>query len=453
MREELRAYIAALNRELKDGDVTEHTHRPALKKSIEALHPGITATNEPKGKIDVGAPDISVHKGQVPLGYIECKDISTNLTDVEKTPQLRRYRAHLPNLILTDYLEFRWYVDGECRMSAHLGAMDSSGLVKGDSCGGDGVVGLLAAFASHQAPTVASPKELALRLARLAHMCRGVIVETFTQEGKSGSLHRQLEGFREVLLPDLSPEDFADMYAQTIAYGLFAARCNYNGPVEEFDRRMAGYKLPKTNPFLRKLFFHVAGPELDERIVWIADELASLLAHADIESIVRDFGRRKQQEDPVVHFYETFLAQYDPAKRKSRGVYYTPEPVVSYIVRSVDKILQTHFGRADGLADPNVIILDPACGTGTFLYSIIECVREKFAGQEGAWSAYVAEHLLGRIFGFEIMMAPYTVAHMKLGLQLQESGYDFKSDQRLGIYLTNTLEQARRRASRSLLRS
>ena len=442
----IREYLTELNRKLKSGDVTEQTHRGALTGLIEALHAGVTAVNEPKHKIDVGAPDISVRRGQVPLGYIECKDIGLPLSDIEKSPQLKRYLSHLPNLILTDYLEFRWYVDGERRMTAVLGRSDSTGNVRQDTEGAREVLELITGFVEHPAVTVASPRELAVRMARLSHMCRQLIANTFEHESEEGSLHRQLEGFRDVLLPDLSVEDFADMYAQTIAYGLFAARCAYDGPIEEFDRRLASYKLPKTNPFLRKLFFHIAGPDLDERIAWIADELASLLAHADMEAILHDFGRRKRQEDPVVHFYETFLAEFDPAKRKVRGVYYTPEPVVSYIVRSVDKLLQTHFGKPDGLADKDVMVLDPACGTGTFLYNVIECIHEKFKGQEGAWSSYVSEHLLNRIFGFEIMMAPYAVAHMKLGLQLQQSGYDFKSDQRLGVYLTNTLEQAAKKS-------
>ncbi len=440
------SYIADLNKELGGGDTTEHTHRPALKKFIESLHLDIIATNEPKRKIDVGAPDMTVRTGQVPLGYIECKDIRTNLTDAEKTEQLQRYFDHLPNLILTDYLEFRWYVDGHCRITARLGTVDSRGRVRFETGGSQQVIDLLRRFLEHPAPTIASPKELAQRMARLAKMCRDLITETFEHEPEAGSLHDQLEGFRHVLLPDLSVEDFADMYAQTIAYGLFAARCNHDAAPAEFKRQAAWESIPKTNPFLRKMFNYIAGPDLDDRIAWIADELALLLARADMESVLRDFGRRKRQQDPVLHFYETFLGEFDPGKRKARGIYYTPEPVVSYIVRSIDKLLQTRFGKPNGLADKSVMVLDPACGTGTFLYHVIDCIREKFVGQEGAWSSYVAQHLLNRIFGFELMMAPYAVAHMKLGLQLRQSGYDFKSDQRLGIYMTNTLEQAAKKS-------
>ncbi len=198
------------------------------------------------------------------------------------------------------------------------------------------------------------------------------------------------------------------------------------------------------NPFLRKLFQHIAGYELDDRIAWLVDDLAQVLAQADMEAVLKDFGKRTGKEDPVVHFYETFLTAYDRKVREMRGVYYTPEPVVSYIVRSIDHILKTRFGKPQGLADDETLILDPAVGTATFLYMVINEIHNTNISQEqqGRWNNYVAEKLLPRIFGFELLMAPYAVAHLKLGLLLQETGYEFKSDQRLVIYLTNTLDEA-----------
>jgi predicted helicase len=307
-------------------------------------------------------------------------------------------------------------------------------------------------------------------MAQMARMIRILIGQAFAQEeGKaSGDLHIQYDGFRKVLLgDDLTPEQFADMYAQTICYGLFAARCNHDEKTV-FTRQGAAYELPKTNPFLRRLFSNIAGADLDDRISWAVDDLADLLAKADMSAVLADFGKATMQEDPVVHFYETFLAAYDPALRESRGVYYTPEPVVSYIVESVDAILKKDFGLLKGLADNSKIvikrptgkrtpkgaiatedvqthrvqILDPAAGTGTFLFSVIEKIFESFKGNAGMWPGYVAEHLLPRIYGFELLMAPYAVAHMKLGLQLKNSGYDFATEERLRVYLTNTLEKA-----------
>ena len=436
----LSEYLRLIEKNLSTGNYTEHTHRSALESLIESLGDGIDAINEPH-RIECGAPDFVINKGSVTVGYIEAKDIGKSLDEEEKSEQLKRYRASLTNLILTDYIEFHWYVDGERRMSAGLGYVAKEGKIKRDKDGIAGVAVLLSSFLAHRAEAVGTPKELALRMARLAHMIRNLIVNAFRNESERGSLHTQLLAFRDNLIPDLSVEHFADMYAQTIAYGLFAARCTGQTGLS-FARFDAAQNLPKTNPFLRKLFQYIAGYELDDRIAWLVDDLAQVLAQADMEAVLQDFGRRTAKEDPVVHFYETFLTTYDPKVREMRGVYYTPEPVVSYIVRSIDQLLKTCFNKPKGLADEKTLILDPAVGTGTFLYMVINEIRQAFAGQEGMWNDYVAEKLLPRIFGFELLMAPYAVAHLKLGLLLQETGYQFQSDQRLGIYLTNTLDEA-----------
>ncbi|MDO8369329.1 MAG: type ISP restriction/modification enzyme, partial [Candidatus Nitrotoga sp.] len=379
----------------------------------------------------------------------------------EKSEQLKRYRDGLANLILTDYLEFRWYVSGKLRLTARLAKPQANGRLRAETDGAQQLSELFQSFFAENIPVISSPKELAVRMAALARLIRTIIGKTFSEEGEQGALHEQMEGFRKVLLHDLTAEQFGDMYAQTICYGLFAARCNSTGA--HFTRTHAAYDLPKTNPFLRKLFAHIAGPELDERIVWVVDNLAELLNRADIAAILQDFGRATRQEDPVVHFYETFLGAYDQKMREARGVYYTPEPVVSYIVRSVDAILKKDFKLREGLADASKVkltrpkqrgkgtetiethkvqILDPATGTGTFLYSVIGQIYQTFAGNKGMWPGYVQENLLPRVYGFELLMAPYAVAHMKLGLLLRETGYDFSSDERLRVFLTNTLEEA-----------
>jgi predicted helicase len=438
----LAKYIHTIEKALAAGNATEHTHRPTLKTLIEGLIKGVTATNEPQ-RIACGAPDFLVTKGALTVGYIEAKDVGQSLDEAEKSEQLKRYLNSLTNLILTDYLEFRWYVDGERRFSSRLGTLTKDGKIKRDSGGVQSVVELLDNFLANKAEAVGTPKELALGMARLAHMIRELIVNAFEKEPESGNLHAQLTAFRDNLIPDLAVGQFADMYAQTIVYGLFAARCTH--PEEKsFARQNAAYLLPRTNPFLRKLFNTIAGPELDDRIAWLVDDLAQVLAQADMEAVLKDFGKHSGKEDPVVHFYETFLTAYDSKVREMRGVYYTPEPVVSYIVRSIDHLLKTHFNKPQGLADGKTLILDPAVGTATFLYMVVNEIRQSMLshGQQGSWDNYVAEKLLPRIFGFELLMAPYAVAHLKLGLLLQETGYEFQSDQRLGIYLTNTLEEA-----------
>jgi len=436
------SYIQTLQKKLAAGDATEHTHRSALETLVESLVSGITATNEPK-HIECGAPDFILRKGSVTVGYIEAKDVGENLDKAEKSEQLKRYRDSLTNLILTDYLEFRWYVDGEKRLSARLGSPGKDGKIRRDKDGTQKLSELLTNYLSHKAEGVGTPKELAQRMARQAHLIRNLIINAFQKEVEGGSLHTQLEAFRDNLIPDLSVEYFADMYAQTIAYGLFAARCtSKNGA--SFTRLDAAQNLPRTNPFLRKLFQYIAGYDLDDRISWLVDDLAQVLVQADMEAVLKDFGKHSGKEDPVVHFYETFLKEYDEKIREMRGVYYTPEPVVSYIVHSIDHLLKTRFNKPQGLADDKTLILDPAVGTATFLYMVINEIYQANIGkgQQGLWNNYVSEKLLPRIFGFELLMAPYAVAHLKLGLLLQQTGYEFKSDQRLGIYLTNTLEEA-----------
>ncbi len=467
----LKAYLAAIEQALSAGNATEHTYRPALKSLLEVVGGSdIRAVNEPK-QIDCGAPDFILTRGVVPLGYVEAKDVGINLDKAERNEQLQRYRESLGNLVLTDYLEFRWFLDGECKLTASLPRPDKNGRIRFNETSASEVAQLLGQFIAADLPLKATPHDLATRMAALARLIRDLIEKTFKAEGESGDLHSQLAAFRQVLIESLSVEQFADMYAQTLCYGLFAARCA--APGSGFTRQMAASQLPKTNPFLRKLFNTIAGPDLDERVAWAVDQLAQLLARADMSAILANFGQRTRREDPVVHFYETFLAAYDPRMREARGVYYTPEPVVGYIVRSIDKVLRRDFNIKDGLADHGklrwktikvdvahgktksitkitehqpwmhrVQILDPATGTGTFLFAVIRKIREHFDGNAGAWPGYVAEHLLPRLFGFELLMAPYAVAHMKLGLELEQSGYDFASDQRLGVYLTNTLEEA-----------
>ena len=467
--QQISKYLDDIEKQLGTGRATEHTHRPALQRLIESLQPGILATNEPT-RVACGAPDFIVTKQGVTLGYIEAKDIGTDLSQAERSEQLARYFDGLPNLILTDYLEFRLYHSGQQAGEARLARVEPSGKLRAAVGGSDAFAQLIATFFASHFPDMTTPKDLAARMASTARLLRVVIERALGVESEVGALHGQLEAFRRVHLHDLEPAQFADMYAQTICYGLFAARCNHKEARGPFTRQAAVYELPETNPFLRQMFGHIAGPDLDLRLAWAVDHLVQLLDRADMAEILRDFGRRTRQEDPVVHFYETFLAAYDPSLREARGVYYTPEPVVSYIVRSVDAILRQDFGIEDGLASADkvpvyethagkrggkpkrrtngevhrVLVLDPAAGTGTFLHGVVDLIHDAVVRKngKGAWNTYVSAHLLPRLFGFELLMAPYAVAHMKLGIQLAETGYTFQSGERLRVYLTNTLEEA-----------
>ena len=396
----------------------------------------------------------------MPIGHIECKDIDENLDTAERSDQLKRYREALPNLILTDYLEFRWYAEGELRETARLGRFDSGGAYTAESGGGDAVRALLDTFFAADHATIDDPADLARRMAGKTRLLRDTIRRILEDDDEPAALGELLASYREVLISDLDADEFADLQAQTAAYGLFAARCLHEGPATEFTRQSAVFA--QTTPFLRDVFTRVAGPAADPRIAWIVDDLALLLVRADMAAILENFGQHTGQEDPVVHFYEDFLAAYDPRLRELRGVYYTPEPVVSYIVRSVDRVLRDEFGLADSLADtatveveaadgetrtsPRVLILDPAAGTGTFLREVVSLVRRTIAekGLGGAWPDYVREHLLPRLFGFELLMAPYAICHLKLAIEIggEQGAFAMPEGERLNVFLTNSLEEA-----------
>ncbi len=480
MIEHLAAYLRKIEAARRLGNDTEHTHRPALKDFLEALDWSIAVTNEPK-RIECGAPDLVVtrKKDGLVLGHLEAKDVGLSLDEAAKSEQLRkRYLPALPNFLLTDYLEFRWFVDGQLRDKFILGEAKPNGAVVPDAGAQGHAEEILKEFLGREPMRIEGAEELARRLARLTHLIRDGIVAAFQTGNASELLTGWRSVFAQTLLPELAEagreEEFADMFAQTLTYGLFSARA-LSSLSARFTLAEAAKLIPRTNPFLRDFFDLITGPKLDdEPFAGFVQDVVTLLDCANMAAILEDFGKGMgagRRRDPVIHFYETFLAAYDPKLRELRGVRYTPEPVVSYIVESIDWLLRERFGLKDGLADKSkiivrrqeagqtieeeshrVLILDPATGTGTFLFEVVENIRERFEQkhQAGLWPAYVHEHLLPRLFGFELLMAPYAVAHLKLGLELSARhllelqrgvwAYHFEPNERLNIYLTNTLE-------------
>jgi type I restriction-modification system DNA methylase subunit len=437
-------YLKDIILRYKDGNnATEHTHRGALQILLENLFEGLMATNEPQ-RINCGAPDFILTKGPIPVGYIEAKDLDKNLDIEEDSEQLTRYFGSLDNLILTNYLEFRWYVKGILRTSCSIAKL-KKGKISIDESSFEKLASILESFVTAEIANIKSAEQLAEKLAGSAKIICNLIVSAYGLENQQGYLHKWFEGFKATLLSDLDVARFADMFAQTLVYGYFSARANHTSE-GSFSRDSAARILPETNPFLRRLFHEFAGIDMPKSIDWAVDEVVEILKRTDMGLVLKDFGKKSGKNDPIFHFYETFLEKYNPLLKDALGAYYTPQPVINYIVKSVDYVLQKHFGRPTGLADKNTLILDPATGTGSFLFHTIECIREHLKSQEGTWPQYVSDNLLNRIFGFEIMMAPYAIAHLKIGNQLKDTGYKFNSGSRLGIYLTNTLEEAAKKS-------
>jgi predicted helicase len=457
-------YLNQVKQKFNSGNATEHSYRGLLEQLIESLAPNIKATNEPKRRA-CGAPDYILTKKDVPVGFIEAKNIDDNdLEGLKKSgnkEQFDRYKSSLSNLIFTDYLDFHLYQNGQFITKIAIAKLEN-GKIEALPENFQRFENLLKDFCVHISQNIKSPKQLAEMMAGKAKLLSDVLERSLTSDEtnhEDSTLKDQMNAFKGILIHDITPKGFADVYAQTIAYGMFAARL-HDKEINTFSRQEAAEKIPKSNPFLRRLFSYIAGPDIDDRIKWIVDSLAEIFLACNVEEILRNYGKRTKTEDPIIHFYETFLSEYDPKLRKARGVWYTPAPVVNFIVRAVDDILKSEFDLPQGLADNSKIkikineqgkktekevhkvqILDPATGTGTFLAEVVKHIHKKFVGQQGIWSNYVQNHLMPRLNGFELLMASYAMAHLKLDLLLTETGYKPTTDQRLKVYLTNSLEE------------
>ncbi|WP_370409227.1 type ISP restriction/modification enzyme [Tenacibaculum dicentrarchi] len=466
----IQEYITKINTLFITGNAREHSYRGDLQNLIMAILPDVLVTNEP-ARVACGAPDYVLTRKNIPIGYIEAKDIGVDLKSKTLKEQFDRYKAGLTNLAFTDYLEFQFYRNGELTTKIAIAKIENEQIV-GIPENFKQFTQLIKNFAQIVSQTIKSPTVLAQMMAGKAKLMANIIEKSLNKDDQNehrSNIKSQMLSFQQMLIHDIDNKAFADIYAQTIAYGMFAAR--YHDPtLESFSRQEAAELIPKSNPFLRKLFQDIAGFDLDDRIAWIVDELVQIFLASDVADIMKNFGKSTKQEDPVVHFYETFLGEYNPALRKARGVWYTPQPVVNFIVRAVDDVLKSEFNLAQGLADTSkttikvktdianknfksgykevdkqvhkVQILDPATGTGTFLAEVVKHIHKKFKGQQGIWSNYVSKDLIPRLNGFELLMASYAMAHLKMDMLLTETGYKPKDNQRFNIFLTNSLEEA-----------
>jgi hypothetical protein len=443
----LKGYLEQLQAVAQQPHATgELSYHGALERLLRTLRPNLTLVHEPT-RTAVGRPDFAILHQHAPVGYVEAEAYNADLDNLppHAKAQTDAFRQHLENFLLTNFLEFRLYRAGQEVMRARLPQPPLQGKIALAQRDADECLRLLHAFLDYAPAPVADAHTLAHQLAQRAQLLRATVEQSLDAQLKQPpdqplELRNLYRALQHALLPDLQPADFADLYAQTLAYGLFAARC-YAPNAARFTRHDAAHIIPDAIPFLKRLLGTLTTHTLEPELEWLLDDLASLLERAEMHAILQDFGKRAGREDPVVHFYEDFLAAYDPTLREVRGVYYTPEPVVQFIVRAVDTVLRREFGM-QGLMDERALVLDPACGTGSFLYEIVRQVHAQVCEQLGAgqWADYAREHLLPRLFGFELLMAPYTIAHLKLALELQHLGAP--PNERLRIYLTNALEPA-----------
>jgi len=447
MKDLIKAYLKEISAITAQGDAREESYYPALKQFLESypLEKGrkTQVTVLPK-KTEAGSPDFRVWDGKdFIVGYIEAKTPGTNLDQIETTNQLQRYLSTFPNLILTDFYEFRLYRDGRELQRATIARQFTAKVLKATPQveQAEQFQALMEQFFGFKLPKTFTAESLAIELAKRTRFLRDEVIsqELIESEQQQGELYGYYQAFQKYLLPNLSSAQFADLYSQTITYGLFAARTRAN---DEFNRKMAFDYIPHTTGILRDVFRFISLGDLPLQMEVIVDDIAAILNAADINSILNQYYKEGKGEDPIVHFYETFLNQYDPQTRERRGVYYTPEPVVQYIVRSVHSLLKTHFGLPDGLADPAVTLLDPAAGTLTFPAEAIKLAVQEYVQKYGGGDKanFIRHQILKNYYAFELMMAPYAIGHMKISYLLEALGYHLQEDESFQLYLTNTLE-------------
>ena len=443
--EALEQFIQRVTEIMQRGDAREETFYPALEALItslgEELHSdAIDVTTLPK-RTEAGNPDFRVWDGSHRItGYIEAKTPDSDLRKIEDSEQLQRYRNTFPNVILTDFFEYRLYKNGELADKVSIGRPYVAKKL-GETPPLENIEEfqeLFREFFSHSVPKSLRASSLAKELARRTRFLEHVIERELVQE-EDKSLTGFYKAFRQHLIAGLTKAEFADLYSQTVTYGLFAARTRAD---ETFTRKNAVEFIPATIGILKEVFQFISYGELPENVRWIVDDIAEILNAADINQILKRYYDEGKGKDPIIHFYETFLSHYNPALREQRGVYYTPEPVVKYIVRSVHQILKKEFGKPLGLADSSVTVLDPAAGTLTFIAEAFKMAVAEYGTRfgRGDIKGFIREHLLEHFYGFELMMAPYAIGHLKMGFILEELGYHLSDDERFQLYLTNTLE-------------
>ena len=444
LEKSLAAYFKEIHKIYTDGGFREESFYPSFKRFFEECSQffheksGVNVLVAPR-KTEAGIPDFRIGKDGEIIGYIEAKPPDVNLEDLEESEQIKRYRHSLPNLILTNFLEFRLYRSGRPVDKAQVGRHFTLQRLKSPPSPEklETFFDLLSNFFAFSTTEIQKSSDLSIELAKKTRFLEHILHEELQRDNEE--VTRFYKAFQEELIETLTKERFADLYAQTITYGLFAARMKIqNG----FKRETAWKSIPESLPLLKEIFYSMTGPHFPESLIWIVDDITQILEKAEIPAIIKEFKTTRWEEDPVIHFYETFLATYNPKERERLGVYYTPLPVVSYIVKSIHEILKDRFKKSEGLATSDVTLLDPAAGTLTFVVQATKQVQKELEEKKkgGLLKSYIEEHVLPHFHAFEILVAPYTVGHFKVSMVLEDMGYQFKEGKRFQFYLTNTLE-------------
>jgi predicted helicase len=449
MTEKFQTYFKEVQENYKTLDTTEFTYRTSfenfLKKFDKDCHPRQGSKTE---KI-IGAPDFKIFKATKKIGYIETKDLDENLDKVLMSAQLKKYLAGINNLILTNYSRFILLRNGEKILDLSLFAFSDLNNPK-YKISVDRIVEfnkMFDNFFNYKSLSIKTSEVLATELSKRAILIRDFAKEQLEEDRilannneNYSSIFDFYQGLQE-LIHDISIDDTIDAYAQTITYGLFYAKtkCPMELTLESVENC-----LPKNIPIIQRIFKDITGTSLPSKITWIFDEILEVLNSADIKTIMLEMDvRGKKDRDPFMHFYEDFLRLYDPEKREKRGVYFTPRPIVNYIVQSVEWIIKNNFGKQLGFADDEVTTLDPATGTGSFLYLIYLRVFNELKGRglNGLIRSKIKTHILKDFYGLEILITPYIIAHLQLSLLLKKWFYELDEGERVQIYLTNSLEQ------------
>ena len=449
MSDNFQVYFKEVQQNYRTKDTTEQSYRTQLENFLKSIDPKCSPLQESKHDKIFGAPDFKISYSGIKVGYVETKDLGANLDDVLKTDQIKKYSDSISNLILTNYCRFVLLRNREKVLDVSLFSLldldNSKFKVSPEHISDFGK--LMDTFLSYRSLSIKSSEVLARELSKKAILVKDIAKEQLEEDRirqKNGESYTSIldfyQGVQE-LIHDISDDDCADAYAQTITYGLFLAKIQCQG---ELTREFVDHCLPRNIPIIHRIFKDISGSSLPSNLTWIFDEILEVLNAADIKTILEEIDKRgKKDRDPFSYFYEDFLRIYDPAKRERRGVYYTPRPVVNFIVKSVEWIIRNNFGKQLGFADDDVTVLDPATGTGTFLWLVyLRTLGElKEKGLSGLIESKTRNQILKNFFGLEILITPYIIAHLKLAMILRRWHYELGEGERIQVYLTNSLDQ------------